>query len=161
MSMTPGQIAGTVLFVAPSRIATLTFAAFTTVLGLEAARRVVRVVTDYFGYSPKTGVGKTIADWTPQVIHTMQQAVDYPVDEDAAKKGEGITNRQLLKSFAICAVIANVGWEFSKWLSGGEVSPYYNVVARFVGPLVLDTTYRHPAIQFGVDMAKRAFPVLN
>ena len=49
--------------------------------------------------------------------------------------------------------------EFSKWLSGGEVSPYYNDVARFVGPLVLDTNYRHPAIQFGLDMVRKAFPV--
>jgi hypothetical protein len=159
-SMTPGSIAGTILFVAPARLATLSFAAISTVLALEAARRVLRVATDYFGYSPKEGVGKTIETWTPDCVHRIQTAIDYPVDKAAALRGEGVTNRQLVRSFLICAVIANIGWEFSKWLSGGEVSPYYNQAARFVGPLVLDTKYRHPAVDFAVESFKKAVPSL-
>jgi hypothetical protein len=184
MSLSPSTIAGTILFVAPARITTLSFGAISTVLALEAARRVLRVVTDFFGYSPNEGVGKKISDWTPDIIHKIQTAIDYPatkidkkkddkIDEKKGEskpttdvnlkpeeKGEGVSDRQLLKAIAICAVITNIGWEFSKWLSGGEISPYYNVAARFVGPLVLDENYRHPAVQFGIDMVKKAVPSL-
>jgi hypothetical protein len=155
MSIPPGAALGTMLFVGPARIATLSLAAITTGLALEAARRVLRVVTDYFGYSPKQGVGQKIAEWTPEVVYKIQTAIDYPADEAAEKRGEGVTNRQLIKSILICAVMANIGWEFSKWLSGGAVSPYYNMVGRFVGPLVLDESYRHPVLDLAIESIKK------
>ncbi|HEY5236457.1 MAG TPA: hypothetical protein VIJ14_09790, partial [Rhabdochlamydiaceae bacterium] len=111
-------------------------------------------------YNEDKGVGKFVKDWTPEVVDTMLTAIEPPKNEAAARNGEGISHRSLLKSFVICAVIANVGWEFSKWLSGGQISSYYNQAARFVGPLVLDENYRHPAVKFGVDMVKSAFPNL-
>jgi hypothetical protein len=159
-SMSPGSIAGTILFVAPARFATLSFAAISTGLAVEAGRRVLRVVTDFFGYSPKSGLGKFVAEWTPEVVSRIQTAIDCPVDEAAAKRGEGVTHYQLVRSLIICTVITSIFWEFSKWLSGGEVSPYYNMAARFVGPLVLDTNYRHPVVDFAIESLKKVVPSL-
>jgi hypothetical protein len=82
-------------------------------------------------------------------------------EEKYANDHKGIKDIPLLTALLGAVVVVNIGWEFSKWLTAGEISPWYNRVARCIGPLVLDETYRHPVVQMGVDVVKNAFPRLK
>jgi hypothetical protein len=212
----PGTILGNILFVGPTRIATLIVSSFNTVLALEAARRIVRVIANLAGYSPQNRVANFLSRWTPEVITNLTRSVESPRDIQArhedlrtsivkakasvelAQQGlpakpsqhdkdhvaylqghydqlndelareveykqshKGITDFQLGSALVVTTVVSVVGWEFTKWLTKGDVSPWYNRVARCIGPLILDETYRHPLVQVGVDVVKNAFPRLK
>lgn len=212
MSSSPSTVLGTVLFIGPTRISTLIISSFNTVLALEAARRVVRVIANVAGYSSQNKVANVLSRWTPEVITNLTRSIESPRDirarnedlgaavvkakaaldnapagktqqdkdhiedlrhyheelkaelekeQEYAKSHKGITDFKLGAALVVTTVVSVIGWEFTKWLTNGEVSPWYNRVARCIGPLILDETYRHPLVQVGVDVVKNAFPRLK